>query len=63
MGETKRVPEHEIGILDVVAASDPRADTVCASVRLVGVLSAGVELAIFVRSDVDVVFPELGALR
>lgn len=58
--EAELEPEHNVCIHDVVAAVGPRAHAGAAA-RLVGVLAAGVELAVAVAGDVEVVVCELGA--
>lgn len=61
MIDAKRDPNDHIRVLDIVAAVGPGAHAGAAA-RLVGVLAAGVELAVLVLGDVDVVVGELGAL-
>lgn len=60
MVETEGDPDDQIGVLDVVPAVGPGAHAGAAA-RLVGVLAAGVELAVAVAGDVEVVVGELGA--
>ena len=61
MLEAKLDEEDEICIRDVVVAVRPRAHPVAAA-GLVRVLAAGVEFAVAVPRDVEVVVGELGAL-
>ena len=61
MVDAERDPHHQIGIDDAIAASSPRAHARAAA-RLVRVLAAGVELAVAVAGDVEIVVSELGAL-
>lgn len=58
--DPKRDPNHQIGVLDLIPAVRPGTHAGPAA-RLVGVLAAGVELAVAVLGDVDVVVGELGA--
>lgn len=58
--EAELEPEDNVRVDDVVAAVGPRAHARAAA-RLVGVLAAGVELAVAVARDVEVVVRELGA--
>ena len=54
-------PDDDVGVHDAVLAVRPRPDPLPAA-GLVGVLPAGVQLAVAVSGDVDVVVGELGAL-
>jgi hypothetical protein len=59
--ERESVPEYQIGVLDVVLASDPVGNASSSASRLVRVLPGAEELSVAVRRDPDMVLGERGA--